>query len=83
MATIDYTSIRGEYLPRQDCFDNDEAKIHKLKVALARLSPSDQAIIIQYCEDKSLQKLAARFGVSKAYMHKRIAQIRKEIKSRL
>lgn len=83
MATIDYTSIRGDYLPRQDCFDNDEAKIHKLKVALARLSPADQALIIQYSEDKSLQKLADRYGVSKAYIHKNIARIRKEIKSRL
>lgn len=80
MTTIEiYNIIRNEYLPRHSIFDKDADKVAKIKRGVARLSPSDQAIFIHYCEDRSLQRLANRFKVSKAFMHKTIQRIRREI----
>lgn len=80
MRVLDtYPDIRGDYLPRQDIFTNESLKVQRTKKALAKLSPSDQLIIIHYSEDRSLQKTANRFGVSKAYIHKVIKRIRDDI----
>ena len=78
-----YRHIRGDYAPRNDCFNTDSDRVAKLKHAIARLSLSDQAIILLYCEDRSLRKLADRFDVSVAYMHKAVTRIKNEIKRKL
>lgn len=79
----DIQRIRGDYLPSADIFRDERPKVDKSKQAVAKLTPTDQAIFICYCEDRSLQKVADRFKVSKAYIHKIISRIRKEIKSNL
>lgn len=78
-----YRDIRGDYAPRDDCFNSDSERVAKLKHAITRLSSSDQAIILLYCEDRSLRKLAKRFDVSVAYMHKTVTRIKNEIKRKL
>lgn len=75
--------IRGEYAPRNDIFDRDSERVAKVKRIIAALSPQDQTVILLYCEDRSLQKVADRFNVSKAYIHKTIKRIRKQIISKL
>lgn len=79
----EYTNVRKDYLPRRDIFSEDRPRVAKSKSAIAKLSASDQAIFIHYCEDRSLQKLANRFGVSKAFMCKTIKRIREEIKKNI
>lgn len=78
-----YQAVRSDYLPSADIFRDDRPKVVKAKRAVARLTASDQAIFICYCEDRSLQKVADRFKVSKAYIHKIITRIKTEIKRNL
>ena len=75
--------IRGSYTPTKDPFANDNDLVDRIKRAVARLSSSDQTIILLYAEDRSMRKVAKRFNVSVAYIHKKIERIRKEIKSKL
>lgn len=85
MGTIDVLlkDIRGSYAPSRDPFADEADITDRLKRAVARLSSSDQTIILLYAEDRSMRKVAKRFKVSVAYIHKEIERIRKEIKSKL
>lgn len=79
-----FQRARAEYNFHFDVFTSDDERMQRLKRAVvAKLDPSDQNILILYCEVGSVRKTAEMLGVSKNTFVKSLRRIRKTIKDEM
>ena len=79
-----FQRARAEYNFHFDVFTSDDERMQRLKRAVvAKLDPSDQNILILYCEVGSVRKTAEMLGVSRNTFKKNLNRIREVIRHEL
>ena len=79
-----FQRARAEYNFHFDVFTSDDERMQRLKRAVvAKLEPSDQNILILYCEVGSVRKTAEMLGVSVNTFMTNLRRIRKTIKDEM
>ena len=79
-----FQRARTEYNFSFDVFTSDDERMQRLKRAVvAKLEPSDQNILILYCEVGSVRKTAEMLGVSVNTFMTNLRRIRKTIKDEM
>ena len=76
----EYRAIKAEYAFSADVFNDEPARVHKLKYIVDRkLSAVDKTIILLYADCLSLRKLAKAMGVSHTTIGNEVKRIKKLI----